>query len=98
MVMKNDPDSTERFPVEVAGHLGNGHCIYSAEICSRVNAVLAERGQLITTVGGKPVRVPLAFAEHVDASLNDLLMKSPDVALLVRSVRANTARKVRHGG
>lgn len=95
--MNNELSDPVRFPVEVAGHLGARHNIYSAEIGARVNAALAERGQLITKVGGKPVRVPLAFAMHVDAVLDDLLMESADVALLVRSVRAEAAKRVRHG-
>jgi len=95
--MKSDLSDPVRFPVEVAGHLGAAHNIYAAEIGTRVNAGLAERGQLITTVGGKHVRVPLAFAEHINAVLDDLLMKSPDVARLVRSVRGRPTKKVRYG-
>lgn len=95
--MKNDVSDPARFPVEVAGHLGAAHNIYSAEISARVNAALAERGQLITAFGGKHVRVPLAFAKHINAVLDDLLMRSPDVARLVRSARVRPTNTVRYG-
>ena len=80
-------DALKRFPVEVAGYLATHHQVYSSQIVSRVNATLDQHGRAIRGVGGKPVRVPLAFAEDITAALDDLLRQSPEVAAFIDAER-----------
>jgi hypothetical protein len=64
--------------------------IFSTQVASMVRVMLADRGQLITHVGGTPLRdgAVLAHPQHVIMALDDLLAMNRQVAGWVESERA----------